>query len=396
MLLQALDSEGAAILVLLDLSAAFDTIDHEILLSILENEFGIIDKALSWFESYLTDRHQSVTINGTQSEKHKLKYGVPQGSVLGPLLFTAYTKPLGKIIREFGLQYHLYADDTQLYLAFNPSESESAKVAMEKIQNCVGKIKEWMATHFLKLNDDKTEVLIITRNSKTSNIIKDQLALVKIGESSVEPKESVRNLGVIFDSVCDLEKHVNNICKSAYFQIRNIGMIRDYLDIEATKTLVNAYVTSRLDYCNSLLYGISKQLINKLQRVQNTAARLVTRTKKFDHITPVLKELHWLPVEERIKYKILLLTYKARNGQAPKYLADLVVPYTPARYNLRSRDLYLLDGNVRTKLKHFGDRTFKKAAPTLWNGLCLDLRQAPSVNTFKSNLKTHLFKSCYA
>jgi hypothetical protein len=310
-ILQAIDSHGAAILVLLDLSAAFDTIDHKILLSTLQNEMGVTGSALSWFESYLSDRHQSVTINGVQSDKHKLKYGVPQGSVLGPLLFISYTKPLGDIIRKHGLQFHLYADDTQLYLAFRPTKSGSAQATMEKIQICVKEIKKWMATHFLKLNDDKTEVLVISKDSKVSKNVSSMLTPVRIGESMVEPKEKVRNLGVVFDSVCNLEKHVNSICKGAYHQIRNIGMIRKYLDLDATKTLVHAYVTSRLDYCNSLLYGISKELIDKLQRVQNTAARLITRTKKFDHITPILKELHWLPIEERIKYKVLLLAHKA-------------------------------------------------------------------------------------
>ena len=394
-ILQSLDSHGAAILVLLDLSAAFDTIDHKILLSTLENEIGITGSALAWFKSYLTDRYQSVTINGVTSDKHKLEYGVPQGSVLGPLLFISYTKPLGDIIREKGLQFHLYADDTQLYLAFEPSKPRSAEDTMKVIQECVQAIKEWMATHFLKLNDDKTEVLVISKNTKTSVSIKSRLTPVKIGESMIEPKEHVRNLGVQFDSVCSMEKQVNSICKSAYHQIRNIGMIRKYLNTDATKSLVQAYVTSRLDYCNSLLYGISKELVNKLQRVQNTAARLITRTKKFDHITPILKELHWLPIEERIKYKILLLAYKAQHGQAPTYIAELVVPYTPARYNLRSKDQHLLDEGPYSKTKTFGDRTFKKAASTLWSTLPLQLRTATTTEKFKSHLKTHLFNKKY-
>jgi hypothetical protein len=245
------------------------------------------------------------------------------------------------------------------------------------------------------LNDDKTEVLVISKNSKLSKNINSQLTPVRIGESIVEPKEHVRNLGVLFDSVCDLEKHVNSICKGAYYQIRNIGLIRKYLDIDATKTLVHAYVTSRLDYCNSLLYGIPKELTNKLQRVQNTAARLVTGTRKYDHITPVLKDLHWLPIEERITYKVLLLAYKAQHGQAPKYLTDLVVPYVPLRDNLRSQDQHLLDNRAHSKLKKYGDRSFKKGAAVLWNSLPLELRMATSVEKFKSQLKTHLFNNRY-
>ena len=172
-------------------------------------------------------------------------------------------------------------------------------------------------------------------------------------------------------------------------------MIRKYLDIDATKTLVHAYVTSRLDYCNSLVYGMAKEFTEKLQRVQNTAARLITRTRKFDHITPILKDLHWLPIVERIKYKVLLLAYKAQHGLAPKYLEDLVVPYVPPRDNLRSKDQHLLEDKVRTKLKSYGDRSFRKAAAVLWNALPLYLRMAKSVTIFKSQLKTYLFKIKY-
>jgi len=136
-ILQAIDSQGAAILVLLDLSAAFDTIDHKILFSTVENEMGVTGNALAWFKSYLTDRHQSVIIDGMPSDKQKLQYGVPQGSVLGPLLFISYTKPLGDIIRRHGLQYHLYADDTQLYLAFRPTKTGTAQAVLNKIQICV-------------------------------------------------------------------------------------------------------------------------------------------------------------------------------------------------------------------------------------------------------------------
>ena len=136
-----------------------------------------------------------------------------------------------------------------------------------------------------------------------------------------------------------MEKHVNTVCRSAYHQLRNIGHIRKYLTTDATKTLVNCLVTSKLDYCNSLLFGIPKLTVNKLQRVQNTAARIITKTPRHDHITPVLKELHWLPICQRIDYKVLLYTYKALHGQCPQYIIDLLCVYRQAR-DLRSSNLW--------------------------------------------------------
>ena len=158
-------------------------------------------------------------------------------------------------------------------------------------------------------------------------------------------------------------------------------------------------VTSRLDYCNALLYGLPETLLQKLQRVQNAAARLVTGTRKYEHITPVLKELHWLPIKQRIEYKILLLTFKALMGQAPEYISDLVKPYQPTR-SLRSQSQHLLC-EPKTRLSKYGNRSFGKAAAVLWNKMPKDLRKLPwepkqSTMQFKSSLKTYLFTEVFS
>ena len=132
-------------------------------------------------------------------------------------------------------------------------------------------------------------------------------------------------------------EHVDKICKTSYYHLRNISKIRKYITEETTEILVHAFVSSKLDYCNSLLYGLPKHMISSLQSVQNTAARIVTLTKKFDHITPVLIQLHWLPVHFRILFKVLLLVYKALNGMAPLYITELLSYRTCSR-TLRSTD----------------------------------------------------------
>ena len=196
-ILLAMDDDEITILVLLDLSAAFDTVDHSILIKRLEQRFGITDVALNWFKSYLSDRKQVVTINGETSNSQQLSCGVPQGSVLGPILFTMYTAHLGDIIRKHQIKFHLYADDTQLYISFKPRNQATAENALQRLSACISDIKVWLNMNKLKLNDDKTEVLVIGRKKQ---IAKVSITSLRIGSSDVNITKSARNIGVIQDS----------------------------------------------------------------------------------------------------------------------------------------------------------------------------------------------------
>ncbi|MCK5882742.1 MAG: hypothetical protein KAG61_03570, partial [Bacteriovoracaceae bacterium] len=256
-LLKIVDAGGTAILLLLDLSAAFDTLEHAIILDRLDHNFGIRDSALDWFRSYLSNRKQSVQIDGKLSNECTLDQGVPQGSVLGPILFTMYTTPLGKIIRDHNLDYHLYADDTQLYIAATPEELRTDNTS--RIEDCVCDIRAWMHGNMLKLNDGKTELIVF--NTKRKNVI-DKIS-VQIGDHTIIPSKQVRNLGVIFDNHITMEAHVNNILRSSYINIQNIGRIRKYLTEDAAKSLIHAYIMSKIDYGNTLLYGVTHRVIHK-------------------------------------------------------------------------------------------------------------------------------------
>ena len=185
---------------------------------------------------------------------------------------------------------------------------------------------------------------------------------------------------------------MNQITKAAFFHLRNIPCLRPSMSLSAAKTLVHAFISSRLDYCNSILYGSSKHILNKLQYVQTFAARILTSTHRSDH-TPVLQDLHWLPVKYRIDFKILLIPFKALNNLAPPSLSDLLHRHTPT-HCLMSADANLLHP-IRTDLRSWGDRAFAAAAPSLWNALPNDIRNANHLSSFKTAIQTHLFSLAF-
>ena len=303
-----MNRQHVTLLVLLDLSSAFDTIDHTILLHRLQTHFGISNTSLSWFRSYLSDRQQYVSINESPSADLPLEHGVPQGSCLGPLLFTPYTSPLFEIIRSHLPEMHCYADDTQIYLAFKPNPTTSENPSLIAIESCVSDIRAWLLNNSLLINDAKTEFQVIGTRQQLSKVHLDSLT---IASSRIPPSQEVRNLSAWFDDTLSMSTHVTKIAASCFYSLYNIRRIRKYLSRQSCETLVNALVTSRLDYCNSLLYGLPSTLLSRLQRVQNSAARLINKVPRFSPSSPLLFNLHLLPVKHRTIFKILLITYKA-------------------------------------------------------------------------------------
>ena len=387
-IVSALDKNHCVALILLDLSAAFDVIDHTILFRRLANSFGITGDALLWFKSYMNNRKQRVAIGSETSDSAVLKYGVPQGSVLGPKIYTMFSKPVGEICRRHNISYHCYADDTQIY--FTIKGANHWDDCSKKLEDCISEIRSWMKRNMLKLNEDKTEFIVFSPKHRPVSHLDLKLT---VGYDTITAVSTVKNLGVIFDCAMSLENQVNAITKSCYYHLRNIGAIRECLTKDACKTLINALVTSRLDYGNALLYGVNDSLCKRLQKIQNSAARLISRSKKHDHITPVLKDLHWLPVESRPKFKILLFTFKALQELAPAYIQELITVYQPSRC-LRSESNFTLTV-PRVRSTTYGTRCFTKSAAMLWNDLPMHLKKSSSVSVFKKNLKTYLFRLAF-
>ena len=353
-LINAIGSHKVSCLCLLDLSAAFDTIDHNILISRLSSWFGIQGTALSWFTSYLSSRSFSVKCPGSFSIPRFLTCGVPQGSVLGPLLFILYTTPLSSLISSLSIDHHLYADDTQLFFSFLPKDFNDN---LTLLQRSLQKIASWMDANLLTLNSSKTEFLLIG--------LKQQL--LKIKNCPLNLTHSARNLGIIFDENLSFSGQISSLSRSCFSHIRDLRRIRNYLDHSTARTIATSIVHSKLDYCNSLYVNLPRLQLDRLQRIQNALARAVVRAPKFSHASSILSSLHWLKIPERIDYKLLAITYKLLTTSQPSYLKNLI-SIQPPRSTRSSSLITLLQPSVHSSLK-ITNRSFSHAAPRLWNNL---------------------------
>ena len=351
---------------------------------------------MKWFSSYLTERYQFVKIGSTLSNLKKLLFGVPQGSVLGPLLFSLYTSPLSTLIgRHKGVNFHFYADDTQLYVHLS---HRNASAAFDKLNRCLQDVKEWMSSSKLKLNPDKTEFILFGSKKRRERL--SACFPIDILGNPLHPTESVRNLGVWFDSDFSFSKHVQKVCKGWFCQLRDFRNIRQFLTQDAAVSVANAFVSSRLDYCNSLFRSLSKASLHRLQSIQNCAARIVTNSCRYTHITPVLRKLHWLPIQFRSEFKLATLVYKFIHTGFPKYFAPHLSTYHTTYNTRRSQSVanFLnvpkFQPTIHKSTKQFGF-SFACDAPTVWNSLPEDICASPTMASFRKKLKTYLYAKAY-
>jgi hypothetical protein len=395
-LLINIDHQKVTPLIALDLSAAFDTVDHGVLLEVLHNQFGICDTALEWFRSYLNDRTIKVQIQESFSAELELPFSVPQGSCAGPVAYNLYASTLQNYIHthlpdELGDVSILgYADDHACYIPFKAGKVEEEKCSVGTLEQCAKIIAVWMNENRLKLNTSKTEYI---KFGNQCQIKKCSVYGIDINGDHITESQSIKYLGVLLDEGLNFKKHINSKCQTAMYNLFRLKSIRSYLSRKSMEQLVQSLVVSHIDYCSTLLYGLPKTTLAKLQRVQSFAAKLILNKRKYDSVTQCLLQLHWLPVEYRILFRLLCMCYKCVNGQAPDYLCC----YFKRKETLRSlrsaqNDLYVVP---RTKTKSFGDRAFSVSGPKEWNRLPAEIKDCDNLVLFKKQLKTYLFQKAF-
>jgi hypothetical protein len=385
-ILRAVDSGDLALLTLLDLSAAFDTVDHETLLHRLNVSYGLGATAHDWFASYLSGRTQHVRCGSTRSLPTAVVCGVPQGSVLGTTLFVLYTADLLLLAARHGLLMHLYADDTQVYDFCRPGDTAQL---LKRVAACVNEAALWMRSNRLQLNDVKTELLWCSSSRRQHQIPDTQLV---VGSETISPVQTVRDLGIFIDSDLSMRTHVTRTVSSCFAMLRQIRSIRRSVSRHVLMSLVVSLVISRLDYGSATLAGLPSNLLDRLQCALNAAARLVCSARKYDHVTPLLRDLHWLRVPERIQFRLAVLAFRCLHGLAPSYLATEIrrVADVNSRQRLRSAS----SAALMIPLTHhstIGDRAFPVAAARSWNSLPQSLTMQTSLPVFRRQLKTELF-----
>ena len=315
------------------------------------------------------------------SSTTQLKTGVPQGSVLGPILFTSFISPIQFVTSQLNVDQQQYADDTQVFISLSKCNSPDR---VSRLETSLVHITSWFYHNGLALNPEKSEAILLGTHPRNKSL--DNIAQVDVNGSPIPISGSIKLLGVTIDSSLAFNKHVSLICQSCQYHIRALRHIRPILDANTARLVGHALVSSRLDYANSIMHGMSKSLTAKLRRQQNMLARVVLRTNRLSSVI-LLNELHWLPVASRIQFKIATLTHKILSTGTSSYLSSLLSHYKPTRQLRSSSSNLLVQPPSKTK---FGSLAFHTAAPLRCSGV---ESTVPAVSHDRSSYPNFSFSS---
>ena len=364
--------------IFIDLKKAFDMVDHNILIEKLR--LYHFDKlTISWFSSYLANRNQIVKVGNTISSAGIVKYGVPQGSILGPLLFLLYINDLPMIIKHAELD--IYADDSTLHTA----DTHISNIET-KLQTDLNFILTWCEKNNMSINPTKTTTMLIgsQHKIKTSNDL-----LLQIKNNRIQNVTTQKILGVHLDSHLKWDIHIDKLCKKLSTKLALLRRISKYLSLENKKLYYSAYMLPIMDFCSIVWSNSNKTLIMRINKMQKATARWILMSRFDSPSAPLFKQLRWLTFENRCKFHVAVLVYKGLNKLVPSYVSDLINITNNSNYNLRSvtnKNIIYLKPKT-----NFLKQSFSYSCIKTWNDLPVKIRNSKSLTIFKQSMKAYLF-----
>ena len=364
--------------ILLDFSKAFDLVSHEILLQKLKI-YKFSERTLILLKSYLLDRRQEVRMGKFHSEKRTILAGVPQGSVLGPLLFILYINDLPLSIRNCNID--IFADDATLHKSSNSIDNINSNLQVD-----INNVLQWCKQNSMVLNEAKTKGILIGTSQRLARC---QSKLdVTVNDHKIENSESEKLLGIHIDQCLNFDKHIDYVCKNVTSKISLLCKIKQYLPLQTRKLYYNAYILPVLDYCMTIWGSASKKHLDRLLKLQKRAARIILDMPPDAPSIPLFEKLGWLSIYERSHYNKAIILYKSINGLTPTYITNLFQFNSLENYNVRSVS------NNNMLIKRHNTKTFEKSlqynGPRIWNPLPQSIKNSSSLPSFKNAISKYI------
>lgn len=378
--LKAIDNGDIVVAVFLDFRRAFETIDRCLLLKKLE-KMGICDTALKWFQSYLSHRTQKVKYNNCTSPAMVTKYGVPQGTVLGPILFILYINDMIKCVDK--CQIKMFADDTMLYI-----KGKNIVNLIHTINHELKIIFEWLCDNSLCINVNKCKYMIIASKHKLNNV--DDNHIVKINDINLDRVKEMKYLGVIIDENLNLKKHANYIMNKMSKKVSFLYRIGNSLSMFTKILIYKAIIAPHIDFCSSILFNLNQNQIQQLQKIQNRAMRIILKCNRYTPIRTMLDVLNLMNINQRIVYRTLIIIYKIKNKMLPSYLFNEMKYVNDIHdYSTRNANNFFIDTFNRAST----EKSVLSKGLKLYNNLPVPIKNSQNLNSFKKMLSNYVVKS---